>query len=88
MIALDLRLWVGQTYCASPLVNSGTLVVCKDQDENYCYKSDGSEGNTGPSSPGSRLAVTSSCHYMAHERLSYAFSVWRMEGDWNGGGHV
>nr|CAD7574874.1 unnamed protein product [Timema californicum] len=48
----------------------------------------GSEGNTGPSSPGSRLAVTSSCHYMAHEKLSYAFSVWRMEGDWNGGGHV
>ncbi|GLV48669.1 twist [Carabus blaptoides fortunei] len=25
--------------------------------------------------------------YMAHEKLSYAFSVWRMEGDWNGG-HV
>lgn len=23
--------------------------------------------------------------YMAHEKLSYAFSVWRMEGDWNGG---
>nr|CAD7264710.1 unnamed protein product [Timema shepardi] len=94
MLALDIRLWVGQAYCASPLVHS--VVVCEDQDENYCYKSDGkhsqwragSEGNTGPSSPGSRLAVTSSCHYMAHERLSYAFSVWRMEGDWNGGGHV
>lgn len=28
-----------------------------------------------------------SCTYMAHEKLSYAFSVWRMEGDWNGG-HV
>lgn len=27
------------------------------------------------------------CTYMAHEKLSYAFSVWRMEGDWNGG-HV
>nr|CAD7430270.1 unnamed protein product [Timema monikensis] len=88
MLALDLRLWVGQAYCASPLVHSGTVVVCEDQNENYCYKSDGSEGITGPSSPGSRLAVTSSCHYMAHERLSYAFSVWRMEGDWNGGGHV
>lgn len=25
------------------------------------------------------------CSYMAHEKLSYAFSVWRMEGDWNGG---
>jgi len=48
----------------------------------------------GPCSPSTRLAlmsasaVTSSCTYMAHERLSYAFSVWRMEGDWNGGGHV
>ncbi|EEB15932.1 twist, putative [Pediculus humanus corporis] len=26
------------------------------------------------------------CSYVAHERLSYAFSVWRMDGDW-GGGH-
>ncbi|XP_067005262.2 uncharacterized protein [Anabrus simplex] len=50
---------------------------------------------SGPCSPSTRLAlmsaaaVTSSCTYMAHERLSYAFSVWRMEGDWNGGGgHV
>nr|KAG5697328.1 hypothetical protein BaRGS_004994 [Batillaria attramentaria] len=24
----------------------------------------------------------SSCNYVAHERLSYAFSVWRMEGAW------
>ncbi|XP_033106183.1 twist-related protein 2-like [Anneissia japonica] len=24
-----------------------------------------------------------SCSYVAHERLSYAFSVWRMEGAWN-----
>ncbi|KDR18977.1 protein twist-like [Zootermopsis nevadensis] len=55
----------------------------------------GSEARTpGPCSPSTRLAlmsasaVTSSCTYMAHERLSYAFSVWRMEGDWNGGGHV
>ncbi|XP_067937420.1 twist-related protein-like [Watersipora subatra] len=24
------------------------------------------------------------CNYMAHERLSYAFSVWRMEGAWSG----
>lgn len=23
------------------------------------------------------------CNYMAHERLSYAFSVWRMEGAWS-----
>ncbi|XP_065349502.1 twist-related protein 2-like [Cloeon dipterum] len=27
-----------------------------------------------------------SCSYVAHEKLSYAFSVWRMEGDWNSGG--
>ena len=25
----------------------------------------------------------SSCNYVAHERLSYAFSVWRMEGAWS-----
>ncbi|CAH0384987.1 unnamed protein product [Bemisia tabaci] len=34
------------------------------------------------SSPVSRLGVTPCC-YMAHERLSYAFSVWRMEGEWS-----
>ncbi|GFO37002.1 twist protein [Plakobranchus ocellatus] len=28
-----------------------------------------------------------SCSYMAHERLSYAFSVWRMEGAWHMAGH-
>ncbi|XP_076326892.1 uncharacterized protein LOC143233906 [Tachypleus tridentatus] len=28
--------------------------------------------------------LTSSCSYVAHERLSYAFSVWRMEGAWSG----
>ena len=27
------------------------------------------------------------CNYMAHERLSYAFSVWRMEGAWSGQMH-
>ena len=26
--------------------------------------------------------VAASCSYVAHERLSYAFSVWRMEGAW------
>lgn len=30
-----------------------------------------------------REITASSCSYMAHEKLSYAFSVWRMEGDWN-----
>nr|AMR72030.1 twist-a [Lineus ruber] len=27
--------------------------------------------------------ASSSCSYVAHERLSYAFSVWRMEGAWS-----
>jgi len=26
---------------------------------------------------------SNACSYMAHERLSYAFSVWRMEGAWS-----
>ncbi|XP_055959085.1 twist-related protein 2-like [Patella vulgata] len=30
---------------------------------------------------------STSCSYVAHERLSYAFSVWRMEGAWNVSGH-
>ncbi|XP_076348763.1 uncharacterized protein LOC143246247 [Tachypleus tridentatus] len=29
------------------------------------------------------IKLTSSCSYVAHERLSYAFSVWRMEGAWS-----
>ncbi|XP_007237481.2 twist-related protein 1b [Astyanax mexicanus] len=28
-------------------------------------------------------AKGASCSYVAHERLSYAFSVWRMEGAWS-----
>ncbi|NXQ25456.1 TWST2 protein, partial [Alaudala cheleensis] len=27
--------------------------------------------------------VAASCNFLAHERLSYAFSVWRMEGAWS-----
>ncbi|XP_014747962.1 PREDICTED: twist-related protein 2-like [Sturnus vulgaris] len=27
--------------------------------------------------------VAPACHLVAHERLSYAFSVWRMEGAWS-----
>ncbi|NXR67898.1 TWST2 protein, partial [Rhadina sibilatrix] len=27
--------------------------------------------------------VAPSCNFLAHERLSYAFSVWRMEGAWS-----
>jgi len=26
---------------------------------------------------------SNACSYVAHERLSYAFSVWRMEGAWH-----
>lgn len=28
--------------------------------------------------------LSSSCSFIAHEHLSYAFSVWRMEGEWSG----
>ncbi|GFR67434.1 twist protein [Elysia marginata] len=31
--------------------------------------------------------LSSSCSYVANERLSYAFSVWRMEGAWSTLGH-
>ncbi|CAG0899247.1 unnamed protein product [Darwinula stevensoni] len=30
-----------------------------------------------------KLGSPTACSYVAHERLSYAFSVWRMEGAWN-----
>ena len=33
-----------------------------------------------------REASAAACTYIAHERLSYAFNVWRMEGAW--GGHL
>lgn len=29
------------------------------------------------------MLPVASCSYVAHERLSYAFSVWRMEGAWS-----
>jgi len=32
-------------------------------------------------------SLPSSCSYVANERLSYAFSMWRMEGTWHGGPH-
>ena len=35
----------------------------------------------------SKLNMPASCSYVAHERLSYAFSVWRMEGAWSMNGH-
>jgi len=31
-------------------------------------------------------SIPASCSYVANERLSYAFSVWRMEGAWQMGG--
>lgn len=34
-----------------------------------------------------KLNMPASCSYVAHERLSYAFSVWRMEGAWSMNGH-
>nr|CAG4640816.1 EOG090X0511 [Eulimnadia texana] len=40
----------------------------------------GSESNYSEGSPSSM----GPCSYLAHERLSYAFNVWRMEGAWNG----
>ena len=33
------------------------------------------------------MKLPGSCSYVAHERLSYAFSVWRMEGAWQMHGH-
>ena len=32
---------------------------------------------------GDHKLIPPSCSYVAHERLSYAFSVWRMEGAWS-----
>ena len=34
-----------------------------------------------------QMLPVASCSYVAHERLSYAFSVWRMEGAWSMNGH-
>ncbi len=31
--------------------------------------------------------AAASCFFIAHEKLSYAFSVWRMEGAWGNGGN-
>ncbi|XP_022191412.2 twist-related protein-like [Nilaparvata lugens] len=44
------------------------------------------DSNDFEMSPGnSRSGAVTPCNYLAHEKLSYAFSVWRMEGDWNSG---
>ncbi|KAK7579930.1 hypothetical protein V9T40_000559 [Parthenolecanium corni] len=52
-----------------------------DTDEDSALGHD-SPGNMDDRSP--KMSM-STCSYMAHERLSYAFSVWRMEGDWTNG---
>ena len=46
----------------------------------FLYQVLNSDETEGPKLP-------ASCSYVAHERLSYAFSVWRMEGAWSMNGH-
>lgn len=36
-----------------------------------------------PENPGDSDVLGNVCSYTAHEKLSRAFSMWRMEGDWN-----
>lgn len=38
---------------------------------------------SSPDAPGEGDVIGNVCSYTAHEKLSRAFSVWRMEGDWN-----
>ncbi|XP_025830923.1 twist-related protein 2-like isoform X2 [Agrilus planipennis] len=38
---------------------------------------------SSPETPTENDVIGNVCSYTAHERLSRAFSVWRMEGDWN-----
>ncbi|KAL6257684.1 hypothetical protein P5V15_011265 [Pogonomyrmex californicus] len=45
--------------------------------------SENSERSTRSALLAAREIASSPSNYMAHEKLSYAFSVWRMEGDWN-----
>ncbi|KAG7212646.1 hypothetical protein KM043_012929 [Ampulex compressa] len=51
--------------------------------ENTEGSDDGGERNPRSAVMAAREITSSSCSYMAHEKLSYAFSVWRMEDDWN-----
>ncbi|XP_022904366.1 twist-related protein 2-like [Onthophagus taurus] len=39
--------------------------------------------NSTPDNQGEGDTIGNVCSYTAHEKLSRAFSVWRMEGDWN-----
>nr|AKQ48962.1 putative twist [Leptinotarsa decemlineata] len=38
---------------------------------------------SSPNNPGESDVLGNVCSYTAHEKLSRAFSMWRMEGDWN-----
>lgn len=38
---------------------------------------------SSPENPGDSDVLSNVCSYTAHEKLSRAFSMWRMEGDWN-----
>ncbi|XP_056648714.1 twist-related protein 2-like [Diorhabda carinulata] len=38
---------------------------------------------SSPENPGESDILGNVCSYTAHEKLSRAFSMWRMEGDWN-----
>lgn len=60
----------------------------------FLYHILSSSGNMDPNGGGSVLSnllsncensdiLANSCSYMAHEKLSYAFTRWRMEGDWS-----
>ncbi|XP_006607348.1 protein twist [Apis dorsata] len=51
--------------------------------ENTEGADDANERNPRSAVLAAREITSSSCSYMAHEKLSYAFSVWRMEDDWN-----
>lgn len=51
-----------------------------DNEENFCISAGGTARTAIITARQSRDLP---CSYMAHEKLSYAFSVWRMEGDWN-----
>lgn len=42
-----------------------------------------SERGTKSALMAAKEIASSPSNFLAHERLSYAFSVWRMEGDWN-----
>jgi len=44
---------------------------------------DSSGGSSGVADGAGDARLAAACSYVAHERLSYAFSVWRMEGAWS-----